>query len=85
MSFYKKYIYKSLKSLDELHEVMVDAYRRGIVLHYCFKCFITFLTIEERQHHDRIHKNQSNIVCSPNKNNPNKPVNEAQYNNSSYH
>ena len=83
MKCYKQSLYKPLEDLDELHEVMVDAYRSGVVLHYCFKCFTTFLTSEEREEHDAIHKNKSNGVCSRTQNIPKKPVKEVQYNKSS--
>ena len=36
---------KPLANLDELYDVMVDAYRKGVVLHKCLKCFDAFLTI----------------------------------------
>ena len=78
MSCYKKSLYKSLKNLDELHEVMVDAYRSGVVLHYCLKCFTTFLTIEEREEHNETHEIRSNSVHYLSPNNPDKPVNEVQ-------
>ena len=83
MKCYKQSLYKPLENLDELHEVMVDAYRSGVVLHYCLKCFTTFLTSEEREEHDEIHKNKSNGVCVQTKNSPNRLVKEVQFNKSS--
>ena len=64
MSNYIKNLSKPLANLDELHDVMVDAYRKGVVLHYCLKCFQTFLTIEERQDHDKFHENELEELSS---------------------
>ena len=48
MTNYIENLNKPLANLNELYDVIFDAYRKGIVLHYCFKCFQTFLAIEER-------------------------------------
>ena len=64
MSDNQQGLYKSLENLDEFYNVMVDAYHRGDVLHYCLKCCSTFLTIEEKNEHDEIHTSQSNSECS---------------------
>ena len=80
MSNYKQSLYKSLENLDELYDVIFDAYRGGIVLHYCFKCFTTFLTIEEREEHDETHKKQCNSDYFQNQNNLIEPVDIVEYN-----
>ena len=54
MSNYIENLNKPLANLDELHDVMVDPYRKEVVLHYCLKYFQTFLMIEKRQDHDKI-------------------------------
>ena len=58
MTNYIAKLKKPLANLDELYDVMFDAYRKGVVLYYCLKCFQTILMIEERQDHDNIHENE---------------------------
>ena len=46
--------------------MMVDAYRKGVVLQYCLECFQTFLTVKELQDHDNIHDNETKAIsCHP--------------------
>ena len=80
----KQSLHKSLEDIDQLYDVMVDAYRRGVVLNYCLKCFTIFLTSEEEKAHDEIHKTHSNSVYTQNHNNPNKSMLDTQYNNSAF-
>ena len=58
--------------------MMVDAYRSessgGVVLHYCLKCFTTFLANKVREEHDETHKNQSDKLCPQIQNVANVPL-----------
>ena len=43
---------KSVADIDELYEVVADAYRHDVSLYYCLKCFKLFSSEREKLKHD---------------------------------
>ena len=62
-----QYVNKTVSSLDELYEVMSNAYRSSVILFYCLKCLKLFSTNEERLEHDDVHgKDDKCMICEMN-------------------
>ena len=53
-----QYLNKSIASIDQLYEVVADAYRNEVSLYYCLKCFQLFLTEREKLNHDDTHASE---------------------------
>ena len=51
----EQFLNKVVSNLDELYEVMSNAYRNETNLYYCLKCLKIFSTNEERLEHDDVH------------------------------
>ena len=59
-----QYLNKSIASIDQLYEVVADAYRNEVSLYYCLKCFQLFLTEREKLKHDDTHASEGECcVC----------------------
>ena len=50
-----RYLNKSFADIDELYEVVADAYRHDVLFYYCLKCFKLFLSEREKLKHDETH------------------------------
>ena len=55
---------KSVTDIDELYEVVTDAYRNDVLLYYCLKCFKLFFSEREKLKHDETHGNKDECyIC----------------------
>ena len=50
-----RYLNKSVADINELYEVVANAYRNDVLLYYCLKFFKLFLSERENLIHDETH------------------------------
>ena len=59
-----RYLKNSVADIDELYEVVADAYRNDVLLNYCLKCFKLFLSQREKLKHDETHGSEEDCyIC----------------------
>ena len=59
-----RYLNKSVSDIDQLYDVVADAYQNDILLYYCLKCFKIFFSEKEKLIHDETHGNEDECyIC----------------------
>ena len=59
-----RYLSKSVADIDELYEIVADAYRNNVLLYYCLKCFQLFLSERQKLKHDETHGSEDECcIC----------------------
>ena len=59
-----RYLIKSVALIDELYEVLADAYRNDVLLYYFLKCFKLFLSERQKLKHDGTHGSEDECcIC----------------------